>query len=504
MKSDTHPPDDRSRRAPLIFERAGSTWLLRGGHLPDYGYNAQSQEQLGELLDALLVGQTQEQSASWPLVMLPTGRPVHAHWTPVGGYMELSDESVCYDQLYDSQQRANKVSLENTTLTRLIDQLMAAKAALEAREQELHRAQAFQRRLLAALAHDIGTPLTSIIGYTEVLGRAARPEPATQPAVQAIQRSARVLKDTTDNLLELARTGQLADRAPEPLDLADLHADIHSMIEPLAAAKRLHFDFQLHARAVQPPLLPPLKVNRILTNLLSNAVRYTTQGGVHAEIRWDGQTLLLVVADTGIGIHQDYHARVFEPLNDGAQFGRKGSGLGLSIVRDLVQSLNGELSMDSAEGRGTRFEVRLPPIAGAQIEPPTSVADDWPLVRLRNTRALVLDDDPMIGDLLTWVLKDAGYAAEPFQDMDAAIRHVRESDTALVISDLELGADSGLAFFERLRLAGYLGVAILMSGHDTPGLRRAARRAGADGYLPKPLNLRRLRQWLARIAPASD
>lgn len=499
-------PTDRPRRPPsLVVEADGTRWRLHSGVPADFGYELHNLDELGELLAALLVGRDSEPSASWPLIQLPNGRPVQIHLDrdSGGSRFHLTDASACYDDLRESQQRANEISLAHLQQSRLIEQLQAANAALAARERQLQEAQAFQRRLLAALAHDIGTPLTSIIGYAELVGRASSGDPETAQALRAIQRSAHVLKDTAGNLLELARTGQIRDSAAEAMDLEDLVADIRSLIEPLAAAKRLQFELHLAQLAPEPPVLDRLKVNRILVNLLTNAVRYTARGRVDAEVRWDGQHLQLAVRDTGIGIRPEFQQRVFEPLNDGAQQGRKGSGLGLSIVRELVQSLGGELHMASTEGQGTRFDLRLPSAARADA-PPRPIADDWPSTRLGNARALVLDDDPILGELLTWLLRDAGYQAESVQDVDSALERILETQHGLVISDLEVGGDTGLRLLERLRLAGYAGVAILMSGHDTPGLRRSALRAGADVYLSKPLDLRRLHQWLTRVAPRSE
>lgn len=497
-------PSRRAHRPPaLLLERDGPRWRIRSGRPADFGFDPHDLGPLQEILSALLIGRDSEYSASWPMVMLPTGRPVqiHYHLDSSGSQFFLTDASACYEDLLESQQRANEVALAHLQQTRLIEQLKAANAALESRERQLQETQTFQRRLLAALAHDIGTPLTSIIGYAELVGRAADRDSDTARALRAIQRSARVLKDTADNLLELGRTGQVAERAPEALDLADMVADIRSMIEPLAAAKRLRFDCQLQDLATTPPVLERLKVNRILVNLLSNAIRYTAHGRVDAQIQWDGQSLRLLVRDTGIGIRPEFQKRVFEPLNEGAQQGRKGSGLGLSIVRDLVQSMGGELSLESTEGRGTCFEICLPPQEAPISEPAAALADSWPTAPLGNARALVLDDDPTLGELLSWVLRDAGYAAEAVQDVDTALQRILESQPGLVISDLEVGGDTGLRLFEHLRLAGYDGVALLMSGHDTPGLRRTALRAGASAYLPKPLDLRRLHQWLTRVLP---
>lgn len=497
--ADVTQPGRAHRPPALLLERDGPRWRVRSGRPADFGFDPHKLDSLHELLSALLVGRDSEYNASWPMVMLPTGRPVqiHYHLDSTGSQFFLTDARACYDDLLESQQRANEVALAHLQQTRLIEQLKAANAALESRERQLQETQAFQRRLLAALAHDIGTPLTSIIGYAELVGRASDRDSDTGRALRAIQRSARVLKDTADNLLELGRTGQVAERPPESLDLADMVSDIRSMIEPLAAAKRLGFDCQLQQPCSVPPVLERLKVNRILVNLLSNAIRYTVHGRVDALIQWDGQSLRLVVRDTGIGIRSEFQKRVFEPLNEGAQQGRKGSGLGLSIVRDLVQSMGGELSLESAEGRGTCVEIRLPP----KEAPSEAVADSWPTATLINARALVLDDDPMLGELLSWVLRDAGYVADAVQDVDTALQRVLESRPGLVISDLEVGGDTGLRLFEHLRLAGYDGVVVLMSGHDTPGLRRSALRAGASVYLTKPLDLRRLQQWLTRVLP---
>lgn len=290
----------------------------------------------------------------------------------------------------------------------------------------------------------------------------------------------------------------LATRA---FDLFALAADMDEMIRPMTEGKGLALIVSAQSTVERLPVYDDIKLRQILVNLLSNAVRYTRQGRVSAELQFDGQRLSMVVADTGIGIAPEFQQHVFEPLNRGAQQGRDGAGLGLWIVRQLVLRMGGEISLHSVPGVGTRIAVTLPEAPAEAPAEPVAVAEEAPPVNLANRRVLVVDDDPDICQLLLWSLRETGYEPEAIADADQAVERVRANVPGMVIVDVELGTRSGLALTQELRLAGYKGTIVVFSGAVDTRIRQSARRAGADAFLPKPLDLKRMLDWLRSQLP---
>jgi CheY-like chemotaxis protein len=222
-------------------------------------------------------------------------------------------------------------------------------------------------------------------------------------------------------------------------------------------------------------------------NLLSNAVRYTRHGEVAAEIVWRGEELSAIVTDTGIGIAAAHRDSVFMPFNSGGHTGRKGAGLGLSIVRRMVDQMHGTLVFESEVGRGTTFRVTLPrgrERSGAHGE--NAIA---PRFWLQGRSILVADDDADIAHLLEALLGDLGFRVRVVGDAQSAVLEAMAGRPDVLLIDVELSGLSGNAAVYKLRSRGYKGRIVTLSATATTEAREAALRAGADHYLTKPLNV---------------
>jgi CheY-like chemotaxis protein/anti-sigma regulatory factor (Ser/Thr protein kinase) len=346
--------------------------------------------------------------------------------------------------------------------------------------------------------------LTSISGYAALLEPYLAGNTALQRALGAIQRNAVYLRSLAENLLQLASAGQvdvLLQRRPFVLE--QLAADVESVIRPMAHGKGLELSVQAHSSVERMPYYDDLKLQQILINLMSNAVRYTQEGRVEASLGFDGNQLQIHVTDSGIGIAPEYQKRIFEPLNRGAQQGCEGAGLGLSIVSQLVAQMGGDIQLESAVGVGTRVTVKLPEAIADGGSPPASTLGDAPPLSLSNNRVLIVDDDPDICNLLLWSLREIGYQPETLGDPGKTLARVAEYQPGLLLLDIDLGTRSGLVIAQELRLQNFTGAVVVFSGTADTRTRRAAEKAGADAFLAKPLDLRRLLAWLRGILPAS-
>ena len=495
---------DRAQPLVISVDEAGQVRELQG-NAAHYGLAADTLTPILELVNNMLVGADPSQPMLWPLVAIEHGHHVALHWIPDQpfNHVVITDSDLCNAELTERQQLANDAALSSIEKSRTIRELKLVRKQLESRERSLVETQQFQQRLIDTLAHDLRTPLTSISGYAALLEPHLKSNTPLHRALGAIQRNAVYLKSLAENLLELARQGHPeAQMERHAFALEDLAADIELIIRPMADGKGLELRVSANSTGTRMPFFDQLKLHQILVNLLSNAVRYTPAGTVQAELAWDGEAIDLVVSDSGIGIAPEYQQRVFEPLNRGAQQGREGAGLGLSIVRQLVESMSGEINLTSTPGLGTRIHVRLP----EQTQDPTPVvlppAGDEPELHLGNRRVLILDDDPDICELLQWSLRELGFATETLQDSSKLHSRVTAFDPALVIIDVDLGSRSGLLLTQELRLQEYTGAIIVFSGASDGRTRSAAEKAGATGFLAKPLDMRRFMRWMQQALDA--
>jgi len=471
-----------------------------------YGYPLGDFSELLDLIDNLLVGADDRQPAVWPLVDIGRGHHAAVLWIPDAPFdhLALTDADTCTAELTERQQAANELALSGIEKSRTIRELKKTRAELEARSQALADTQKFQKRLIDTLSHDIRTPLTSISGYAALLEPYLTHNTALHRALGAIQRNAVYLKSLAENLLQLATAGQVdvALLQRRPFVLEQLAADVEGVVRPMADGKGLALSVQASSSVERMPFYDDLKLQQILVNLLSNSVRYTSNGRVEARLVFDGNSLTLNVSDTGAGIAPEYQQGVFEPLNRGAQQGREGAGLGLSIVKQLVEQMGGSGELESAVGVGSRFSIVLPEAIADDSQPPTPLGDE-PLLHLANHRVLIVDDDPDICELLLWSLRDIGFAPEILDDPARTLARVAELQPGLVLIDVDLGTRSGLTIAQELRLQKYSGALVVFSGASDTRTRRAAEKAGADAFLAKPLDLRRLLAWMRGMLPAA-
>jgi len=257
------------------------------------------------------------------------------------------------------------------------------------------------------------------------------------------------------------------------------------MFVPLAEAKGIRFRASLVREDPAPPRLDDVKLRQVVINLLSNAVRYTAHGEVVLALDWHTQQLRIEVRDSGIGIAPEFIGSVFKPFNRGGQAGSKGAGLGLSIVRRLVDQMHGTLALESEPGRGTCFRIELP---SAITLAPSAGADD---AALRGRRVLVVDDDPDIAQLLEVLLSDLGFDVRLLDDAEAALDGAMREAPDILLVDVELPGMSGNAVVYQLRAQGYGGAIVTLSANASTDARDASLRAGANYYLTKPLELER-------------
>jgi signal transduction histidine kinase len=270
-----------------------------------------------------------------------------------------------HQQLHE---QATELEERGEALRTLYEDLKLRTAELETQRAAADEANAAKSNFLAVMSHELRTPLNAIAGYAELLDMEVH-GPITEPqheAIGRIRRSQRHLLRLVNDLLNLSRieAGRV-DYAIERVPLAVVVASVTPMIEPQLAARDLTLDITV------PPRIDALadrdKVQQILLNLLTNAVKFTAPGGrvsiEASEIAGDKPVATVTVSDTGIGIPPEMLERVFEPfiqVDASRTRATEGTGLGLAISRDLARGMGGDLSATSTMGKGSRFTLALP------------------------------------------------------------------------------------------------------------------------------------------------
>jgi signal transduction histidine kinase len=239
-------------------------------------------------------------------------------------------------------------------------------AELVEQNRRVEEANRLKTEFLANMSHELRTPLNSIIGFSELLhdGKAGAIIQKQKDHLDQILASARHLQGLIDDVLDLAKieAGRVALN-PEPVDIAELLRETRQAFEPQAAQKEIRMATEVGPK-VAMPLLDRARLKQVLFNYLSNALKFTGQGGrVAARVRQEGEELVIEVQDTGIGIRPQDLPRLFvefQQLDASAAKKYPGTGLGLAITRHMVEAQGGTVGVRSKPGRGSTFYARLP------------------------------------------------------------------------------------------------------------------------------------------------
>jgi two-component system, sensor histidine kinase and response regulator len=255
------------------------------------------------------------------------------------------------------------ISRDVTAQVRAENTLARQALQLTAQNQSLRELDRLKDEFIGLISHEIRTPLASIIGYVELLREEGISRPDADLCAEVIQRNAKRLQHLVGDLLFLSQiqSGKMAMEFQDA-DLAGIAASALEELRP--EAQRKHIELALSATDVPRLVVDPIRIAQLLGNLLSNAVKFTPDGGrVEVRLRREGDQVVLAVADTGIGILAVDRERVFERFFRTAIAARhaiQGTGLGLAVTKAIVDAHHGTIAVDSEEGRGSTFTVRLP------------------------------------------------------------------------------------------------------------------------------------------------
>lgn len=376
----------------------------------------------------------------------------------------------------------------------LIAQLTEQKAEADAARREADRANLMKTRFLAAASHDLRQPMHALGLFSDSLRRRIV-EPQQRALADRVCESAQALEKTFDALLDISRLDAgIVQANTEPFLLQTLLERVLDDCGSEAAAKAITLRTMRTGLAAHSD---PVLVERILRNLVNNAIRYTDRGKVLVGCRACGATVRVEVWDTGVGIAPDKRERIFEEFYQAAERDRReGLGLGLAIVRRVARLLQVELSLQSTLGRGSVFRFALPRCDPARVvRAHDSAESPAASVSLKQAVVLVIDDDPAVREAMAESLRLWGARAVTAKSLGCALERLPECGRYpdAIVSDFRLGDEhNGLEAVARIRHELGIDVpAMIVTGDTAPRCLRVIQASGLR-YLPKPVTPERL------------
>jgi signal transduction histidine kinase/ActR/RegA family two-component response regulator len=354
----------------------------------------------------------------------------------------------------------------------------------QAARRDAESANRAKDEFLATLSHELRTPLNAIVGWAHLLKTGQLDEGQRARAVDVIDRNAKAQSQIVADVLDVSRIvmGKLRLDV-RPVALATVVEEALDTLRPAAAAKEIQLEAALSVE--ERVSGDPDRLQQVVWNLISNAIKFTPSGGsVRVRLRRADGYVDIVVEDTGAGIRPDFLPHVFERFRQSDSSSTRahgGLGLGLALVRHLVELHGGTVSAESrGEGRGATFTVRLP----------LMLAEGPPAVDLQGLRVLVVDADGEARELVATALRHVGAQVRTAANVMEALADVDLHPPSVIVSDLEMAGEDGYQFIRRLRALdpehGGTIPAAALTAHGRPDENRRALEAGFQRHLAKP------------------
>ncbi len=366
-----------------------------------------------------------------------------------------------------------------------------------------------REKLLLSISHDIKAPLSSIAGYIELMDLSEL-DKNNHEYINSMKHSVEHVMELLNNLLEYSRLeAQKTTLSPEVFPLSALFEETVSSFYPIA--KRKNLDLKLSNQIPQDLYveIDKIRLRQILTNLLSNSLKFTDKGSVSIHVFFDDnyneeKWLHFSISDTGCGIPPEKREFIFEEfsqINKPEDQNKKGSGFGLFIVKRIVELFNGNIAVKENEPEGSVFSVQLPiTIADSSM----LVTHEDPLLHsIENINILVVDDDISQLKLMEKILLKLGFSAKSVSNIEEAVKLLEEKYFDILITDIQLKNATGFELLETLKTSDnehLRGLPVIAVSANEEYNKEYFMEKGFSSFIKKPFSFQQLKEELIRIA----
>ena len=350
---------------------------------------------------------------------------------------------------------------------------------------------------LSSMSHEIRTPMNAIIGLGSIALRDENISEKTKTYLEKIGQSARHLLSLINDILDMSRieSGRLTIKNEE-FSFSEMLEQINTMVSSQCQDKGLNYDCRIINRVDDYYIGDSMKLKQVLINILGNSVKFTPEGGVVSFFiekiaEFEGQsTIKFIMKDTGIGMEKNYLPKIFEPFSqerEGSSNKYGSTGLGMAITKNIVELMNGNISVDSEKGKGTTFYVT---VTLRNSERKTNLSGE---ISAEDLKVLVIDDDPIACEHTKIVLEEIGIFADTVTSGEEAIKLIelksaRRESYNLIFVDWQMPEKNGLEVTEEIRkLIGFDSAVVILTAYNWDEIEEAAKSAGVDSFMAKPL-----------------
>ena len=401
-------------------------------------------------------------------------------------------------------------------VTRLISDQKRRERNWISAAKEAERANQAKSDFLSRMAHDIRTPLNAIMGFCDIASSSVNDPQKVSDNLEHIRIAGSYLQQLVNDILDIAAIeNHHLQLHPAPMQLSSVYDLLSSIFTQMAEKKQIQLEFRLHDLDTNNLMADELRLRQIYANLLSNAIKYTPDGGhVTFELfEQPGDTpatvqLYAIIRDTGIGIHPDYLGKIYDKFSrevDTRVNSVRGSGLGLSIVRELIDLMNGSIDVQSEVGKGTEFTVRLPLACTPAITTAgqtTSGTTDTDICQ--GLHLLIAEDNDLNYDVISELLSLHGLTCERAENGKICVDRFSTMPAGTydaILMDMQMpvmGGPEAAQAIRALPLPGAATIPILAITANTFATDIAkCKAAGMNDHLVKPVNIHKLLATLA-------
>lgn len=387
----------------------------------------------------------------------------------------------------------------------------------KSQEVELNEAKAKAKNdFLDKMSHDIRTPLNAIIGMHELALRSLDNKETLLDCLKKAKMSSEYLVSIINDVLDMSKieSGKMTI-ANRPFSMSELLNHVVQMETLPAKDKGVKFSIEIKTPVETDFIGDPVRIRQCLINLISNALKFTPKGGevkliYEAEPLADQNSLVtFTVEDNGIGMSREFLDRIFMPFEQeysSLTSAYVGSGLGLSIVSNLVELMNGEITVDSSEGKGSRFVIKIPLPATDSMEiSEESEPDEELLENIKGKRVLIVEDNDINREIGMLLLEELGLFVEPAENGQVAVEKLEASEKAyydIILMDIQMPVMNGLEAAARIRASkhpdGSVIPIIALSANAFEEDNQRSVKAGMQAHLAKPIDIAELKKILIK------